>query len=534
VVDVQVVVERSGAPSAPTVPGPRGLTPRRRRLLRLLPYAAAAASGFVLTLAFPPYDVWLLAPVSVAVLTLLLRGREARAGALLGLAFGLGFFLPFLHWSGVFVGPVPWLLLAVSQAAFLAPMGALTTYALRAPAWPIWVAGLWVAQEAARTRLPWGGFPWGRLGFSQADAPAAGLAALGGVPLVTFAVALAGALAAAAVPVLLRGRRTVAGLAAAGAVTVGAAGALVPSAQPAAGSVDVAVVQGNVPRLGLDFNAQREAVLTNHAEATLALAERVDAGEVVRPDLVIWPENASDIDPFANPSARARIDAAVRAIGVPTLVGAVVATDDQRNVENTGIVWDPATGPGATYVKRHPVPFGEYIPLRSIARVFSDDVDRVSRDFVGGDEPGVLQVGPATVGDVICFEVGYDGIVRDVVTGGAQLLVVQTNNATFGFTPQTEQQLVMSRLRAIEHGRTTVVSATSGVSALIGADGRVLDRAELFTAKTMLAPLQLGDDLTLATRAGVWPETLLAGAGLLAAGLVVARTRRPKLKEQKG
>jgi apolipoprotein N-acyltransferase len=537
---VQVVAERAAAqPSSPDdVPVDLGTPVAAWR--RLVPLVAAAGAGAMLTLAFPPYGVWPAAAVSVAVLTLLLRGLSARRGALVGFLFGLGFFVPLLHWSGVYVGAVPWLLLALLQAAFLAPMGALTALALRAPAWPLWVGGLWVAQEAARIRLPWGGFPWGRLAFSQADAPTVGLAALGGAPLVTFVVALTGALAAAAVLAAIRahaksGPAVAAGAAAtvvAAMLVVAFAGAVVPVATPDGRQVTVAVVQGNVPRLGLDFNAQREAVLRNHAEATRVLAQRVAAGELAAPDLVVWPENASDIDPYANPSARALIDGAVQAIGVPTLVGAVVETEDGLNLRNSGIVWDPATGPGATYSKRHPVPFGEYIPLRRIARMLSEDVDRVRRDFIAGRTPGVLRVGPAVLADVICFEVGYDGVVRDAVRGGGQVVVVQTNNATFGFTPQSEQQLVMSRLRAVEHGRSVLVAATSGVSAVIGPDGRVVERAGLFTARTMVQRLTLSDEVTPAARAGVWPEALLALAGVGgAAGVAASAVRRRRERQ---
>ncbi len=531
------------APARPAHPASRsrrssltGLTglagPPRSRLARPL---LAAGAGALLTLAFPPYGLWWVAPLCVGALTLLVRGAGARRGALLGLAAGLGFFVPLLHWSGVYVGPVPWLVLAVVEAAYLAPLGAATALVQRLPGWPAWVACLWVAQEALRTRWPYGGFPWGRLAFSQADAPTLGLAAVGGAPLVTAAVALAGALLAAAVLALARtgplmgpplgARRPVAALVAlAGAGAALLAGTAVPALQPARAdgpTVRVALVQGGVPRLGLDFNAQRQAVLRNHVSATQRLAADVRAGRVAAPDLVVWPENASDVDPYRDAQAEALISAAVDDVGVPVLVGALVGAGPDH-VENSGIVWTPGEGPGQRYVKRHPVPFAEYVPLREVARLFSDDVDRVGRDMVQGQRPGVLQVGPATVGDVICFEVGYDAVVRDAVAGGGQVLVVQTNNATFGRTPQTEQQLVMSRLRAVEHARTTLVVATSGVSAVVDPRGRVLDRAEVFTSETLHAEVPLSGTQTVATRLGGWPELGLVRVGL-AAGAAAAR-----------
>jgi apolipoprotein N-acyltransferase len=395
---------------------------------------------------------------------------------------------------------------------------------------PLVIGGLWVVQEGLRSRLPFGGFPWGRLAFAQGDSPALRYAAVGGAPLVTFTVALAGGLLAFAV---LRGtryaRRRAAVLAASvvGAVAVLLAGGAIGVPAPTGPAVTVAVVQGNVPRLGLDFNAQRRAVLDNHVQATLDLARRADAGAVQRPDLVIWPENSSDIDPLVNPDARAQIDRAARAVGVPVLVGAVLQGPGD-GLRNAGIVWDPVTGPGDLYVKRHPVPFAEYIPLRSLARRVSTKVDLVPRDFVAGERTGVLRVGPATVGDVICFEVAYDGLVRDTVRGGAGLLVVQTNNATFGMSAESAQQLAMVRLRAVEHGRPALMASTSGVSATVTHTGRVTDETELFTRAVIVRTVRLGESRTPATTAGPAVELLLGGiavAALLATA--VAARRRP-------
>jgi len=316
-------------------------------------------------------------------------------------------------------------------------------------------------------------------------------------------------------------------------VLAGSAAALARAAAGPDGSTPtstVAIVQGNVPRVGLDFNAQRAAVLRNHVRRTLELSEAVAAGRLPRPQLVIWPENAADIDPLADAGARADIDRAAHAVGVPILVGAVLDGPGPDHVTNAGIVWDPVAGPGERYVKRHPVPFGEYIPLRRIARLVSKDVDRVGRDMVAGSAPGVLRVGPVTVGDVICFEVAYDGLVRDVARGGAGLLVVQTNNATFGRSDETWQQLAMGRLRAIEHNRTVLVAATSGVSAVIEPDGHFAARSDVFTADVLVRAVPIERRTTLATRLGATPEwslTAVAAAALGAAILIGLRRRRP-------
>jgi apolipoprotein N-acyltransferase len=513
--------------------------------------ALALLGGYVTRLGFPSPGWWPLAFVGVALWCAALAGRSARSGAGLGLLYGLAFFVPLLHWSGVYVGAVPWLALAVLEALYLALLGlALTRVlpvagarALPALAGTACAAALWVGQEALRDRTPFGGFPWGRLAFSQAGAPTSHLAALGGAPLVTFAVAWSGALLAWAVLVgarRLRGRRGLAtsgirtasparaAAALAGAAAVAAVGLVVPL--PTSGTpVRVAGVQGDVPEAGLDFNAERRAVLDDHARVTRELADDVAAGRSPRPDVVIWPENSSDLDPYREVDARDVIDTAVDDIGVPTLVGAVLQRDDGR-LTNASIVWTPAKGPGATYAKRHPVPFGEYIPYRSFFRRLSSKVDLVREDFAPGHRVGTLALGPTHVGVSICFEVAYDGLVRDTVRDGADLLVVQTNNATFGYTDEAVQQLAMSRLRAIEHGRAVAHVSTVGVSALIMPDGSALQTTKLFTPARLEATLPLRTAPTVADRVGAWPELLLSVLGLTgAAGSGLLRRRRWRL-----
>ena len=478
----------------------------------------ALAAGIMLELAFPPVGWWPLAPVGAGLLALLCRRQRARRGALLGLLTGLGLFVPLLHWTGAVAGPAAWLLLALLEAGFLALLGAALAVVTRLPGWPAWTAVLWAGEEALRDRLPFGGFPWGRLAFSQADTPLTPWAAVGGAPLVTVAVAAAGAGLAALI--VRNGRPTGVGC------LVFAAAALVVPVATGGPQVTVAVVQGNVPRLGLAAFAQRAAVLDNHAAATHRLAEQVRAGRTPRPDLVVWPENASDLDPYTDPAAADTIAAAVRDIGVPVLVGAV--TDGPgRFISNRGIVWDPARGPGASYVKRHPVPFGEYVPLRGLLRHVTRKVDLVRTDFARGTRPGVLDVGPVRLGDVICFEVAYDRVVRDVVTGGGRLLVVQTNNATFGRSGESSQQLAMSRLRAVEHGRAVLVAATSGISAVIAPDGRLQARSQVFTRDLLVQRVPLRTGRTVATRVGAWPEMglSLVGAGAILVGLRRSRQR---------
>ncbi|HET8660626.1 MAG TPA: apolipoprotein N-acyltransferase [Micromonosporaceae bacterium] len=511
---------------------------------------AAAGCGAALLLAFPPYDLWWLAPVGVALLAVATHRRRVRAGAGLGLLAGLVLFVPLLSWTGLHVGPVPWLLLAGLQAAFLALLGALAAFAGPLVERYGWAAApltgvLWVAQEALRDRAPFGGFPWGRLAFTQGDSPLLRVATLGGAPLVTFAVALCGGLLAAAVWRLPPGRPArsarwsarragwvvAAGLTAA-AVLVVLSGLAVPLGTPAGRPVTVAVVQGNVPRLGLDFNAQRRAVLDNHVQASLALANDVLAGRTPEPDLVVWPENSSDVDPVRNADAYTRIDLTARALAAPVLVGAVLGGPRDGTVHNAGVVWLPGQGPGPTYLKRHPAPFAEYLPLRPVveplARAVTDEAKLLRSDFLPGSAPGVLPVGPTTIGDVICFEVAYDDVVRDTVDGGAQLLVVQTNNATFNVA-EARQQLAMVRLRAVEHGRDGLMASTVGVSGFVTADGVVHDATGFNTQAVVVRELTPATARTLATRLGTGPEWALVAvaSGALVAAAVLRRRKDP-------
>ncbi|GAA4400216.1 apolipoprotein N-acyltransferase [Ornithinibacter aureus] len=499
----------------------------------------AAVAGIALDAAFPGLGWWPLAPVSLAMLFLLLRGQPVALGALVGMVFGLAFFVPHLSWSGIYVGPVPWLALACLQALYVGAFGAVVTLAGRwvGTSWAqvLLCVPLWVAQEAVRARTPFGGFPWGRVAFSQADGPAVGWAWVGGAPMVTFVIATAGALTALAALRLRSaglGRsqgawRPVALLAAAAVLPLAGDPLRTAGQEPPQDQVTVAAVQGNVARPGLDFNAERREVLGNHVKGTLALAEDVRRGRLPAPDVVLWPENSSDIDPTRDSQAATEITLAAAAVGVPVVVGAVLS-EPAPNVSNSTLVWSPTGQVTARYDKHRPVPFAEYVPYRSFFRTFSTAVDLVRTDFAAGSGPNIVQAGPVRLGVAICFEVAFDDQLRTAVRQGAQVLFVPTNNATFGRTDESVQQLAMSRLRAVELGRPVAHVSTVGVSALIRPDGSFVGKGGHFTSEVLSASLPLSTSSTPALRLGPALELAIVAAGFaIPALMAIRRARRP-------
>jgi apolipoprotein N-acyltransferase len=506
---------------------------------RLPQLSVAILAGVALCLSFPPFGWWYLAFVAFALLGWpLTRGSTTVAGGFgYGLLFGLAFYLPLLPWISGLVGEVPWIALSALEALFPALFGALAVVVRRLPGWPLWFAGLWAAQEWLKSTVPFGGFPWGVVAFGQTDGPLLSMVQVGGAPLLSFAVVLVGfSLAALTLEIVKWWRVGDTRTAAPPPVVVpGACIALVllltaltwPQVRHSAVGADdeqpitVAAVQGNVPRLGLEFNAQRRAVLDNHVRETVRLAEDVRAGRAPRPMFVIWPENSSDIDPLANPDAKAEISAAAAAIDAPILVGSVVAapgaTADNPSSTNSVIVWNPETGPADRHDKQIVQPFGEYLPWRSFFRHLSSYADRAGY-FVPGSGNGVVHAAGVPVGVATCWEVIFDRAPREAVRSGAQLLTVPSNNATFD-EAMSEQQLAFARLRAVEHDRYVVVAGTTGISAVISPDGREIARTSFFEPAYLDTQVRLKTQLTAATRWAPLVEGLLVAIGV---GAVIA------------
>jgi apolipoprotein N-acyltransferase len=490
----------------------------------------AAVSGFAVYTGFPPHDLLWLLFLGLVGLFLSLHDVAPKAGALVGLVFGLAFMLPLLQWLDV-LGPDAWLALAALCAAFYALFGWAAALTARLPASPAFAAACWVAMEWLRANIPFGGFPWGRITFATADSEMVALTRWVGVPATSGLVVLAAAATAWGVLHLLGRRAVLFGvLALATPLALFAVAASLPVGLATAGStLTAATVQGDVPGTGAESLGERNVVTANHANATLAYAQQIDADEQERPDVVFWPENSTDIDPFRTPAIYATIDEAVSAVKVPTLVGVIVDGPQEGQAQNVGVVWDPETGPAEQrYVKRHLVPFGEYIPLREQLAPLVSRLDQIARDMVPGEDAGVLDMGSVDVGTMMCFDVAYDDSIADNVRAGAEVLVVQTNNATYYGSDQPEQQWGIERVRAVETGRDVAVASVNGISGFVSADGTVQQRTFSRDRQVLTQQMTRATGITWGVRLGTGLEIGLSLAALAAVLVSLLLRRRER------
>lgn len=470
----------------------------------------ALLAGVVFAGAYAPFNIWISAPLALVVLISIQWQARIRVGFFTGLAFGFTSFFAQHFWLGVVGTDAHWLLSAY-LAIWIALVGAATSFISTrtpAPMAVLLIAGLWVTEEALRGRFPFGGYPWARIPFSQADGPFANWSTLAGVSFITAIVVAC----AASVALLLRERNLktliITGVFLSISVVVPS---LVSHDVDSPDTIQIAVIQGGTPQTGLGAMDVRRAVLNNHVNETTLLAAKVSAGEIPQPDLVLWPENSSDINPYTDAEAYQSISAAAQAINAPILVGAVVDSVENPTTEvyNMGIMWDPVTGPGDTYIKNAPVPFGEFIPFRSLLTQFISRYDRVPRDFAHGQEPGIFTINGATLGDLICFEVAVDRVVNKIMREGTNVILVQTNNATYANSALPEQQLNIERIRAVEMGRSVVVAATTGISAAIDANGEVVESLSDGEVGSFVYAAPILKDRTPASIIAPWLELII-------------------------
>jgi apolipoprotein N-acyltransferase len=430
----------------------------------------SALSGGLLSAAYEPVGKWWVAPIAIAVHMYALSLTQRKVLSVFIFAATLNLIV--LHWSSTFVGSVPWLILALGLAVFYLPLSLVSRWGMSS--YPL----IYILLEEVRNRFPFGGFGWVRIAYTQADAPYSKIAAIGGASALSALTVLLGLILFHAVdkkwskiavlPFLFL---------------------FIPINVSAFATTNVLMIQGNVPQMGLDFNSRAKAVFNNHFERTQS---ELKANSNV--DFVLWPENSVDVDPFQNKDVKQALDS----IQKPLIIGAIVEKGD--SILNTSILWGGELPP--TYVKQHLTPFGEYIPLRSLASAISPYTDRV-KDFESGNGQVFFSVKEAVIAPVICFELVDDELLHKAAVS-SNILAVQTNSATFGMSAESAQQLEMTRVRAIEHGRNIVSVSTTGYSAIIDSKGKVLQKTSMGTADSIRAEVGLINGTTPRDAAGDW------------------------------
>ena len=485
--------------------------------------AAAVLSGGLLFCAFPPVDIGWFAFGALIPLLLALRGARGRTGFLIGFVFGLSFFGPLIWWISLF-GFLAWGALVALQATATGLFGWFAAWASGTPAGRlVGVPLMFTAAEILRTAVPFGGFAWGGLGYTQyQDGPLLPLARIGGTHLVTLAFVVIAALLAQVVASGRVWRRGLALVLAVGAA-VGPLWLPLGLAGSSRGTLDVALIQGNVPEGSFQGFADRVGrsgpedftIIDNHIRATEPL--RADP-----PDLVVWPENAIDRDPFTDPAIGLRLEELIRSVGAPFIAGAILDGEDGKGFRNVNILYSSSGEVETTYDKIHLVPFGEYVPWPALRRYVSA-LEQIPEDGIPGLAPVVFDIDGTKIGTVICFESTYPRHVREFVEDGAEVIVVTTNNASFRRSPAARQHVQMSALRAVEEGRWVLHTAISGITAVIAPDGRIVERTGLFEEAVVRREIQLTGARTVYGRFGDPIELGLGALGGVAVIVVAAR-----------
>jgi apolipoprotein N-acyltransferase len=426
---------------------------------------------------------WWVAPLAIAlhIYAMHLTKRKIISAFIFALVLNA----TVLHWSSTFVGSLPWLILSIGLSIFYIPLALVSRWGMSI--YPI----VFIVMEEVRNHFPFGGFGWTRVAYTQADAPYARIAALGGsVALSSFVFLIALFLF-----FLSQKRMTL-------LLITPALFLLLPFQLQSVGTTEVLMIQGNVPQLGLDFNSRAKEVFNNHLELTKQ--------EILRDsnvDFILWPENSVDVDPFVYPD----VSKGLSSIDKPLIIGAVLSNGEK--LLNTSILWDDKDP--KIYIKQHLTPFGEYIPIRSIAELVSPLVDRV-KDFEPGDGANaIFTINDAKIAPIICFELLDDSILHNAARN-SNLLAVQTNSATFGMSAESAQQLAMTRVRAIEHGRNIVSVSTTGYSAVIDRNGKVIQKTSMGTAESIRANVDLVEGQTPRDTLGDWGVFLTLGVVILA------------------
>jgi len=487
-------------------------------------------AGLLALFTFPTENVWWLAPVIPALSTLAVLGARVLPAFLVGFITGQAFYISHVEWLSLYLGPVPLLALSTLMALYFGLGSSLTAWLYRrlrvsgkgAFGFAVLAAAVWTLREFAATNFPYGGFPWSRLSMTQSDSLLTNWVWLGGMSLLTFMVALLGTLAALWLKhrgqKKLRSRRFVITAAAILAIPV-----VLPIGVTTSQSGDrvIAAVQGNA-NAGLFSNVSPGTILQNHIDATELVFDSPLADQI---ELLVWPENSSDVDPLRSATARELIEATAERIDAPFTFGTITKSGD--DTYNSTLLWQSGDGLVDQYDKKVPVPFAEYAPDRQFWRMFAPDlVDMIPRGFSFGQRDGFFELDGFTAGTLICFEIAEDSILRELTDGGAEVILSQTNNADFGYSDETFQQAAIARLRAVETGRAVVNISTVGQSVIYLPDGSVLSEIEWYQPAAMVEAVPTYTGNTPAISIGEFFDYANLGFVGLAAALAFSRRRK--------
>ena len=497
---------------------------RLRHLPGWLRVVGGAASGALTGLAFAPVNWWPMAFVGVAGLTFFVSGLpRLRLAALVGFGYGLVLLVSTIVWMTV-IAPEAAIALLGFQSLWYGLLGLLLAWATRTRWAPVLGPGCWLMVEFLFGHVPFGGFPWLRLGYTQVDGPFAGLLPFVGTPGVSFAIAFVGGWLASLVTGGASRRMTLGvGITCFALVGVGlSAMNLVRPRTDLPETLSVGYVQGNAPGGGIYGIGGPRTTTYNHLKETRVLMDKVAAGQVPQPDFVVWPENGTDMDPTTDTLTDQALKDAVAATKAPLFAG-IMGVNEASYTRRTIARWINADGSlGDGYEKRNMVPFGEWVPFRNILEPLFPMLSYVGEQGIPGSEPGVvtgvLNDGTSVqVGVGVCYDVAFDTTMYDTVTRGGQVVIVQSSNAMYMGTSQIVQQFAISRVRAVELQREILVVTTSGISGLIRPDGSVAVYVGEHVAASGVVPLPLRDNITPAT----WLSPLFDGVASGATGLAV-------------
>ena len=434
----------------------------------------AAFSGILFAFSFEPLGLWFLAPVSYALfLRICQKGENLYRSAFL---FGFISSAITLWWTGKYVGLIPLFFLALLHGLFYLPLGLLGRYTTNI----LWFIPALLAIEEVRSYFPFGGFSWMRIAFSQANAPYASVISLGGALLLSAWVL--------AISSMLASFRKVMALPLSLVLFLPL---LINNTYSSQEKVSFIGIQGNTPSVGLTFNDRAEAVFNLHLSETSKVATQ-------SADVIIWPENAIDVDPIANKRVNESIESLTSTLKTPLIAGAITRQSGQ--LENVSLMYNESGEVVSYYSKQYLTPFGEYMPIRPIARLVSPYVDDVV-DFKVGERVENHVVNGLSLAPVICYELLSDSLVRDAAKK-SDALVAQTNSATFAHTSESAQQLNITRLRALESAREIVSVSTIGISAHIGINGDIISRTQENVAAQLAGDLRSNSARTLAGNLG--------------------------------